>query len=443
MAVVHNILGLNGVVFWANFTYALVFTLLFWWMVRESQNLLLALLLSRIAGYAAALHWLARPHLFTLLLVLIWAMLLGKIQDRGRIDRFLLSTPGWIMPVLMLVWVNLHGGFVVGLILLLIYALGNFLTSLTSADREIVGKSRSLAKYFALMALVCLFVTVVNPYGLMVHKHIFDSYLRSQDLVDRITEFGSPNFHTSVVKFFELLLVFGVVIFGVSYRRLNFIECGLILFWTHLALFSVRHVPLYTLMIVPILTRHLSIYCESLEHELKVRTWVARLLGRFNRYSRNLLMFENRFKGRLYPGLVSLVLIGICFNHGNLAGGKVLRAGFDTKQFPVRAAQFLEQKIPAGNLFTTDYWGGYLIYRFHPRVKVFFDGRSDMYGRELLKEYESLTNLEYSWKEVLSKYQVRWILLPVNFGLATALKELSDWQVVYDDHQAIIFVRRK
>ena len=66
-----------------------------------------------------------------------------------------------------------------------------------------------------------------------------------------------------------------------------------------------------------------------------------------------------------------------------------------------------------------------------------------MYGRGLLKEYESLTNLEYSWKDVLSKYQVSWILLPVNFGLATALKELPDWQVFYDDHQAIIFVRRK
>ena len=154
-------------------------------------------------------------------------------------------------------------------------------------------------------------------------------------------------------------------------------------------------------------------------------------------------MFECRFKGRLYPGLATLALIGICLNHGNLGGGKVLHAGFDSKQFPVRAAQFLDQNIPPGNLFTTDYWGGYLIYRFHPRIKVFFDGRSDMYGRELLKDYESLTNLEFSWKGVLSKYQVCWILLPVNFGLATALKELSDWQVAYDDHQAIIFVRRK
>jgi hypothetical protein len=53
-----------------------------------------------------------------------------------------------------------------------------------------------------------------------------------------------------------------------------------------------------------------------------------------------------------------------------------------------------------------------------------------------------LTNLEHSWKTVLDKHQVAWILLPVNFGLATALKERSDWEVIYDDQQAIIFRRR-
>ena len=443
MAIVHRYLGLNGIVLWANLTFALVFTLLFWWMLREDQNLLVALLLSRLAGYAAAVHWLARPHLFTLLFFLIWSMLLDKIQERGPIDKSLLSKTRWIMPPLMLLWVNLHGGFVVGLILLLIYAFGNFLTSLTSANQQIAEKSRRLARYFALMAVICLIFTIANPYGLNVYKHIFDSYLRSQYIVDRISEFGSPDFHTSVVKFFELLVVFGIVILGISYRRLNIIECGLILFWTHMALFSARHIPLYTLMIVPTLTRHLSNYCTSLVDEPKVQNWVAKLAGNFNRYSGNLLKFENQFKGQLYPALASLILIGVCLNHGNLAGKKLLNAGFDTKQFPVKATQFIEDDMPAGNIFTTDYWGGYLIYRFHPKIKVFFDGRSDMYGRELLKEYESLTNLEYSWKEVLSKYQVRWILLPVNFGLATALKELSDWQVVYDDHQAIIFVRKK
>jgi hypothetical protein len=328
------------------------------------------------------------------------------------------------------------------LILLMIFSFGNFLTSWTVSSVEISHRTKNLARSFALMALVCGLVTVANPYGLQIHKHIFDSYLHSQELVNRITEFASPDFHTGVVKFFELLLVFGIIILGVSYHRLNFIESGLILFWTHMALVSVRHVPLYTLMIVPILVRHLSTYLDALERDRASSSWMSRLVGSFNRYSRNLLSFEHQFKGFVYPAVATLILIGICLNQGNLLGNKLLDARFDAERFPVKAAQYIEQKEPEGNLFTTDYWGGYLIYRFHPRIKVFFDGRSDMYGREVLKDYSTLTNLEFSWKEVLKKHQVSWILLPVGYGLATALKELPDWQVAYDDHQAIIFVKR-
>ena len=66
-----------------------------------------------------------------------------------------------------------------------------------------------------------------------------------------------------------------------------------------------------------------------------------------------------------------------------------------------------------------------------------------MYGQDLVKEYQKLTDLDYSWKSILDKYEINWIMLPVDYGLATALKELRNWQAVYDDHKAIIFVRRK
>ena len=83
-----------------------------------------------------------------------------------------------------------------------------------------------------------------------------------------------------------------------------------------------------------------------------------------------------------------------------------------------------------------------MIYRFFPRHKVFFDGRSDMYGRELIQEYEDLINLKHSWKQLLEKHDISWILLPAEYGMATALKELSEWRVVYDDQIALIFERQ-
>jgi hypothetical protein len=443
LAILHKYAGLNGIVVWANLTFALTYATLFRWMLRRGGNVFVCLAFSAIAGFASAVHWLARPHLFTMLLVLIWYMLLESAQDHGMTSTEISRKTFLILPLIMLIWTNLHGGFVVGLILLLIYAFGNYLTSLTSSQPDLRTACRKLSRHFVWLSLICLVVTSINPYGILVHKHIFDSYLHSQDLVDKITEFASPNFHTTVVKFFELLVLSSVVVVGISYKRLSFIEIGIILFWTHMALFSVRHVPLYSVMIVPILVGHLTNYFKRLETEEKVRQWVVGLMGRFNHYSANILDFEKQFPGYLYPCLLSLLMIGISLNRGYLAGNQMLSFGFDSKQFPVKASSFIESHSLKGNPLTTDYWGGYLIYRFYPQMKVFFDGRSDMYSREFIKEYETLMNLEYSWKSVLLKYDVRWVLLPVNYGLASALKELPDWKVIYDDQFAIIFVKRE
>ena len=442
LAILHKYAGLNGIVVWANLIFALTYTTLFRWMIRRGGNVFVCLAYSAIASFASAVHWLARPHLFTMLLVLIWYILLESTQNHGMISTGISRKTFLIFPSIILIWTNLHGGFVVGLILLLIYAFGNYLTSLTSSQPDLRVTCRKLSRHFAWLSLICLVVTAINPYGILVHKHIFDSYLHSQDLIDKITEFASPNFHTAVVKFFELLVLSSVVVVGISYRRLSFIEIGIMLFWTHMALFSVRHVPLCSLMMAPILVGHLTNYFRRLETEEKVRQWVVSFVSRFNHYSANILDFEKQFPGNLYPCLLSLLMIGICLNQGYLAGNKMLSFGFDSKQFPVKASSFIESHSLKGNLLTTDYWGGYMIYRFYPQTKVFFDGRSDMYSREFMREYESLINLEYSWKSVLQRYDVRWILLPVNYGLASALKEIPNWQVVYDDQFAIIFVKR-
>jgi hypothetical protein len=442
LAIIHRYAGLNGIVVWANLTFALTFGTLFRWMIRRGGNVLVCLAWAAVAGFASAVHWLARPHLFTMLLVLAWYILLEKAQGHGMTFSRLPGRMFLIAPSIMLLWTNLHGGFVAGIILLLIYAFGNYLTSLTSSQSEKRTTCRRIALHFAWLALMCGVVTSINPYGILVHKHIFDSYLQSQSLVDKITEFASPNFHTLVIKFFELLVLSSLLVAGISYRRLSFIEIGLILFWTHMALFSVRHVPLYSVIIVPIIVDHLTNYLSSLEADKNVQRWAVNVVTRFNRYSANILKFELQFPGYLYPCLFSTMMIVISLNQGYLGKSRVLNFGFDAKQFPVGASSFIESHSLEGNLLTTDYWGGYIIYRFHPQRKVFFDGRSDMYSREFIREYESLMNLEYSWKTVLQKYDIAWILLPVNYGLASALKELPDWKIIYDDQFAIIFVKR-
>src|SRR5262245_49796301 len=443
LALIHRYAGLNGIAFWANATFALTFTLLFSWTARRGGNVLVCLLFSRVAGFAAAVHWLARPHLFSMLLVLFWYMLLERIQEQGSSGDGRLGRSAWLMPPLMVVWTNLHGAFVIGIVLLLIYSLGNFLSGVVRPDQAIKEKALRLARHLLWIAMLCLLCSCLNPYGLKVHLHIFHSYLQSNMLVDRVTEFTSPNFHSFVVKFFEAVLLASLVIAAASLRKLSFIELGLVVFWTHLALFSVRHVPLYAIMVVPILVKHLTAYLTDLQTAANCHPRIQALLRGFNGYSANLLSFENRFTSMVYPLAAILFMSGVCLNGGKFLGQTFTDAKFDSKQFPVKAADFVEKTGLSGNLFTTDYWGGYFIYRFHPRHKVFFDGRSDMYGEEFVKEYERVTNLDYRWREILDKYKVDWILLPVDYSLCSALKERQDWQILYDDHQSIIFQRRR
>ena len=442
LALIHKYAGLNGIAFWANATFALTFTLLFSWTAKRGGNVLVCLLLSRVAGFAAAVHWLARPHLFSMLLVLFWYMLLERIQRQGSAADSRFGKTAWVLPPLMMLWTNLHGAFVIGVVLLLIYALGNFLSAVVKPEQTSSAQAMRLARHFFWIAMLCLLASCLNPYGLKVHQHIFHSYLQSNTLVDRVTEFTSPNFHSFVVKFFEAVLLASLVVVAASYRKLSFIEMGLLVFWTHLALFSVRHVPLYAIMVVPILVRHLTEYLSDLQTDACFHPRIGALLQGFNRYSGNLLNFENRFTSMVYPALAMLFMTGVCLNQGKFLGHTLTAAKFDSKQFPVKAADFVEQAGLKGNMFTTDYWGGYFIYRFHPRHKVFFDGRSDMYGEDFVKEYQRITNLDYRWREILEKYKVDWILLPVDYGLCSALKEQRDWQILYDDHQSMIFQRR-
>jgi len=322
-----------------------------------------------------------------------------------------------------------------------IYSLGNYLSGTISSDLSLQKHRKMMAGIFLRLAGVSFLMTAINPYGFRVHQHILNSYFHSSYLVDNIAEFISPNFHWSSVKCFEALLISSILILGISWKRLTIVEVGILVFWTHMALFSARHIPLYTLAVAPILVRHLSDYIRSSATLNIVPLGGKRLLLGFETLSNSFHDFEKQFKGVFYPCLTVLILCAAALNQGELLGINIQKAGFDPRLFPVKAAQFVESHPQAGRFFTTDQWGGYWIYRFYPQYPVFFDGRSDMYGEDFLKKYQKITGLSFEWKSVLKEYHVDWILLSVKDPLATALKDYHEWKVIYDDHVAIIFNR--
>ena len=203
-----------------------------------------------------------------------------------------------------------------------------------------------------------------------------------------------------------------------------------------------RHIPLYVLVVVPILVRHCTIVLEGGETDQRAQSWIQKVAAGINRYSQNLMQIERRFDTALYAKVAVLVMIGLCLNGGRLGSHQLLDSRFDENRFPIKASEFVERENLKGNLFTSDLWGGYLIYRNPGRYKVFFDGRSDMYGESFVKEYSDVAALNFNWKDVLAKYRIAWILVPADSSLSTVLGESAEWELAYSDSIARVFTRR-
>jgi hypothetical protein len=114
------------------------------------------------------------------------------------------------------------------------------------------------------------------------------------------------------------------------------------------------------------------------------------------------------------------------------------KTGFPPEQFPVAASAAVAALPESARLFAPDMYGGYLIYRFSGRRKVFMDGRSDFYGVEFMKRYIGMVEARPGWRKAMSDFGITHALLPKDFALAGAL-EREGWRRLYGDETAILF----
>jgi hypothetical protein len=157
---------------------------------------------------------------------------------------------------------------------------------------------------------------------------------------------------------------------------------------------------------------------------------------------------EMQLRGHLWPVASVAFALAICLQGGWLGSHQLIHAEFDPKKVPAAAVAFLQKENvyepPVTEpVFSTDAWGGYLIYVMYPDRKVVVDDRHDLYGSDRIRQYLTLTQAEPGWRDVLEKWQIRTALLPAGSTLANLLRELpQDWSVAYEDKVAVVFERR-
>src|SRR4051812_14911204 len=161
--------GLQSVVLLAIVLISVTFALLFR-LVRRKSNGIVAICLTMLAAGTSSIHWLARPHLFTLLFLVLFYAALERVRE-GRTTLW--GVPYLVIfPMVTVLWTNLHGGFFVGVLMICAYGGGELLDFLFSPDPDGRLAARSRARAYFLSALACMGASLMNPYTYHLHVHM-------------------------------------------------------------------------------------------------------------------------------------------------------------------------------------------------------------------------------------------------------------------------------
>ncbi len=363
---------------------------------------------------------------------------------------FLLGTgeplPRWsvaALPLAMVVWVNLHGSFPLGLVLvgMALAGRGWMRLAATGALRDSKALVRGLLRdgplrRLALLLLLCCLAALANPYGLGLVPWLADFLILhtgGQDAAVIATEWARTSLaERAGAYYFASLAIAVVALVRAGPPRpasgLRLLTFGL------LALSAVRNTLWWGLVQAPALAWALSAGPRAKEPAADR----GRAVGE-----------EPSSRSAPAPGAatLNLLLIAACLGaaalslrplHADLLGGEEMLA--DPSQ-PRAAADYLASLHRPGRLFNYLDWGGYLAYRLAPRGQIFVDGRFGIYPATVYRDYFTISEAEPGWEQRLAAYGVDALVLdrqaqrPLIRGLATS----ADWLPVYCDARAVVY----
>lgn len=413
-AVAERIGGLPAVAVLAGLLIALTYSLLTGFLLKREVDPLLACLVVALAIALGAGHWTARPHLFSFVAVVI---LLGMLEGRPR-------KPILAGAALFLVWANLHGGFVYGCILIGTYLVGSLGELVWNEDRHVW---RERVRYYLTLLAAATTVTVLNPHGLELHRHLV-GFFGQPYLMDNTAEFVSPDFHEPGGKVFLLVLLLCFVALTLRRRRPTLPHLLVVCAGVAFALISVRNIPLFGLTALPILALHVNEVWRRLPDPGGVR-------ARFAATAR-----ETSTVPWTLPVAVALVVLA---GAGGRAGSlSLIRDEFDATIFPVDAVAKARKARLEGRLFSEFAWGGYLVYAW-PEQKIFIDGGTDFFGEDLFREYATIKQMAPGWRTKLSQRDISLMLLRRESTLAHELARDGRWSLWHCDSLAALFRRSR
>ena len=405
---VHDALGWNGLVFVSIACGALTMAILARFLIDRMPTLY-ALIFLILTYNTLATHLLARPHILAWPLLMVWvSRLVAAAEAKTR--------PAWWLLGVMVLWANLHGSFILGLVIIIPLAI-EAVASSPGIQRK---QTAILWSGFAVLSVLCAMCT---PHGWQGLTFIFR--IMTIDHLQRVTEWQSSDFASlnPLAEWIYVLLALSCL----GYLRLRIMRLLLLLGVLHMALAHARYISIFGLL-APILI------ATSFGHCYRART---------ERQGSALASLHLAFYSLARPANATGMLVGLGLVCLVAVLAPLMRDRTpDTNNTPAAAMDSAAAAgVTSGRVFNDYKFGGYLIYRGIP---VFIDGRIDMYGNETLNTYLSIYD-SVSKKQLagaLDKSHVTWTLMPVDSRLVDLLDELPEWQRIFADTIAVVHTKR-
>jgi tetratricopeptide (TPR) repeat protein len=419
---VHEFSGIGGLIVFK----AVIITLAFFFLYlniriltdgnRWSRYVVFLFLLAAL--FAVRMRMSVRPHIFEFLLLPVFFYILNLYRLKNKNYLF-------ILPLLQMLWVNVHPSNIIGMVIPLAYLAGEGLKRLLGRKVSLDGKRLS---FLALISFFVILSSVINPRGYEVF--IYPFMLTGQELyMANIAEWDPlrlahlTGYNLRYTWGFSFILLSAVFVFLYQRKKVDLTELIVFCLFFYQALMGVRLTSEFALAVAPI----------------AARGWSS-ILSRFD---------LGRLNGRKYIIDFGLVLALSVVFYASVVNSKTYAFGLGLKHrvFPVKAVDFLIANGIRGNMYNSIGYGGYLIWRLYPSHRVFIDGRNDVYSEALYREYLDAHSRPDVWNKVVEEYDIDWVILEYSRDYARKermphLVDNPEWALVYWDREAIVYARR-
>ena len=410
--VVYARLGFNTLIF----IFTVLTVLSFWVVFRRSQTHVF------IKGVAVLLSvWSilptigVRPRTFTLLFAAIYLAVLHQFVRHKETKAI-----WWFVPI-MIVWVNLHAGYLIGLVLIGVTIVGVVLDAWF--EGQTLQSQWPRLKTLAFVFIACVLAVNLNPQGPRIFLFPFEFFL-SPIQQDQVIDWLSPDFHQKELLPLLLLMLSTIGALALSPKRVRPSELLLFLSTLYATLKSNRHMAIFALVAGPMLADYLQYWLET--------TRFGKTFGETRGASstRRQLIFNLILMVPLIACLIKLKSVIYSPPTQERVG------------VPLNAVAFVKENRITGNTFTDpNIWGGYLIWET-PQNPVYIDGRIDMYGDAFVRDYLGIIQGLSPWQAPFDKYAVQLAIVSPTSILHLQLEQSPQWQKIYSDEMAVVFQRK-